>query len=320
MNFWRHRRVLITGANGYLGTELAKTLIEKGALVFGFDASAQGGISNLGLDKEVKLIVGSLRDLELVEKVLTENEIQTCFHLAGQSGVSASQELPLLAFESNIMATWVLLEACRRYNQVSQIVVASSNHIYGEQDVMPTSEDLPLKGLGTYGVSKACADMIARCYAKTYSLPVTIARITNTYGGFDPHKDHIITNTIISVLKNESPIIKSDGKSEKGYLHIVDTVNAFLTLAEKMSVVDIKGEAFNFYPDESISVLDLVRKIIQVSGKTHIEPMTLGKPRKENEIDREHLSNQKAKRLLGWQPKHSLEVGLRQTIGLYSKT
>jgi CDP-glucose 4,6-dehydratase len=305
--FWRERPVLLTGAAGYLGRALAGQLGERGARVIGFDRVDPGPIPGIA-----RLLTGDLGDTGRVRDELERHAIRTLFHLAGQPGVAASQADPAGAFETNCRVTWCVLEACRLYGRLTEIVVASSNHVYGAQTATPFAEDAPLNGLGAYAASKACADLLARSYAQTCRLPVGVARITNTYGGHDHHKEHLVTATLLAVRRGEAPIIRSSGWSVKGYLYIGDTVEAFRVLAERLGELRLAGEAFNFAPDEPISVRDLVATILRVAGRDDLEPVVLGHD--DGPPEREHLSNAKARRVLGWRPRYTLEAGIEAAL------
>ncbi|MEE9323982.1 MAG: NAD-dependent epimerase/dehydratase family protein [Dehalococcoidia bacterium] len=310
--FWQDKIVFITGANGYLGTKLAEQLLGLGAQVNAYDLTAESGLSKSRLASKVSIFLGDLAEIDRVQDLLQKVNAQICFHLAGQSEVAKCQETPAKAFNYNVEATWSFLEACRRYGKAQAIVTVSSNHIYGNQELRPTSETAPLNGKDVYAVSKLCADLIAQCYAKNYDMPITIARITNTFGGYDPHDEHVVTSTIRAALVGQRPVIKSNGRPSKGYLYIDDTVAAFLVLAEQTVLQRLSGDCFNFAPEENINVLDLANRILQIIGRSDLEPAVLGHSMELYEI--EHLSIQKAQEVLGWEPRFSLDDGLRLAI------
>ena len=143
---------------------------------------------------------------------------------------------------------------------------------------------------------------------------MAVTRNANTYGGADLNFSRLIPDTIKSVINNQNPIIRSDGTPERDYMYIKDAVNAYLKLASNINRKDVQGEAFNFGTSKPISVLELYNKIINLMGKK-IKPKILGNAK--NEIDKQYLSIEKAKRVLKWQPKYSIEQGLRETIAWY---
>lgn len=313
---WRDRTVLVTGISGFLGAWLAKTLVERGATVFGLDKAAGGALElHQGLAGRVTVIEGDITSLEDVERALKASEADSCFHLAGHSMVDPESRSPLTTFEANTRGTWVVLEAARRFGRLARIMVASSNHVYGHQQATPSSEDAPLNGASPYAASKACTDLIARCFAATYHMPIAIARNTNTYGGADPHHTHIVTSSILSLLQGCPPVIQSDGTPHKSYLYVEDTIAAYLRLGERADAAGVRGEAFNICMDTPVSVHELVDTLIRVSGVSGIAPKIAGEPGRWHE--REFLSNRKAKAVLGWAPHYSLEAGLRKTFEWY---
>ena len=185
--------------------------------------------------ERVKVVRGDVCDEPLLERVLGEFEIDTVIHLAAQTIVTIANRNPLSTFETNIGGTWRLLEACRRSPRVKQIVIASSDKAYGDQLVLPYTEETPLQGQHPYDVSKSCADLIAHTYAKSYGLPVAITRCGNFYGGGDLNWNRIIPGTIRSIYRGEAPIIRSDGQFIRDYFSVEDGALAYMLLAEKLA-------------------------------------------------------------------------------------
>jgi len=168
--------------------------------------------------------------------------------------------------------------------------------------------------MAPYEVSKSCADLISQAFFHTYNLPVRVVRCGNLYGGGDLNFSRIIPDTIKSVLFNNEPIIRSDGTPERDYLYIKDAIKAYLTLAQNIGRTEVSGRAFNFGSGIPISVLDVVNKIIRITKK-NIKPKVLSSAK--NEIDRQYLSSEKAKKVLDWEPMYDLESGLEETVAWY---
>lgn len=208
---WRGKRCLITGASGFVGAHLARRLVDEGAIVFAlvFNPRKPSPLDALGVRDKVKVIVGDIREYELLESILKSHRIDTCFHLAAASIVEAAKRSPIFTFQTNITGTWNVLEAARRWGGLRRTVVASSDKAYGEypEEMLPYREEYELMGTGIYSCSKACADMIARAYFIDYSLPVTITRCSNIYGPADPNLSRIIPGTIAHILNGEPPAI-----------------------------------------------------------------------------------------------------------------
>ena len=207
--FWRDRSVLVTGATGLVGSWVVRRLLEAGADVVCLvrDGVPGSELARSGMAAQVKTVRGEVQDQPLMERVLGEYEVQTVIHLAAQTIVGVANRNPISTFESNIAGTWVLLEAARRSPSVKQIVMASSDKAYGDQPILPYTEDAPLQGRHPYDVSKSCADLIAQSYAVSYGLPVVITRCGNFYGGGDLNWNRIIPGTIRSVLRGTRPVI-----------------------------------------------------------------------------------------------------------------
>lgn len=265
------------------------------------------------------VVLGDLTNYELVARILNEYEIDTCFHLAAQAIVGVANRSPLSTFESNIKGTWNLLEAARQSPLLKRLVVASSDKAYGGHERLPYSEEDPLTPTHPYDTSKACADMLARAYYHTYQMPVVVTRCANIYGGGDLNFSRIVPDTARSVLQGTNPVIRSDGTPVRDFLYVKDAVDAYLTVAEQIDNGQVKGEAFNFGTASPISVLDLVNSIIEISGKTDLRPIIVGEGKTKGEIDRQYLSSEKARGILGWKPEYSLEAGLRETMKWYER-
>lgn len=316
-DFWLDRPTFITGATGLVGGWLVHRLVESGADVICLvrDWVPQSELISSRLIDQVKIVRGDVRDEKLLERVLGEYEIETAIHLAAQTIVTIANRNPASTFETNIRGTWSLLEACRRSPTVEQIVMASSDKAYGDHEILPYDEMMPLEGRHPYDVSKSCADLIAQAYGVTYGSPVAITRCGNFYGGGDLNWNRIIPGTIRSVLRGNRPLIRSDGQYVRDYFYVEDGVAAYMLLAEKLALDrSLYGQAFNFSNEIQITVLELVKKILEQMG-SDIEPDVRNETR--NEIRYQYLSASKARNVLGWRPLFTLEEGLRRTIKWY---
>ncbi|MFT5323133.1 MAG: CDP-glucose 4,6-dehydratase [Planctomycetaceae bacterium] len=316
-DFWRDRRVFVTGATGLVGGWLVRRLLEAEADVVCLvrDWTPQSELVTSRMIDQVTVVRGDICDQNVLERALGEFEIQTVMHLAAQSIVGIANRNPGSTFEANIGGTWKLLDACRRSPKVQQIVTASSDKAYGDAPVLPYKEDTALNGQHPYDVSKSCSDLLAQTYANTYGLPVCITRCGNFYGGGDFNWNRIVPGTIRSLLRGQRPLIRSDGSFIRDYFFVQDGAAAYMHLAEQLAEKpELAGEAFNLSNEIQMSVLDLVAKIRDVMN-LDIEPEVLGEA--SNEIKHQYLDAAKARERLNWEPLFTLDEGLRRTISWY---
>ncbi len=317
---WKNKNVFITGADGFVGGWLAKVLVEKGAHVVAIcrDEKKGSALDLHNIRNKVTVVRGDVINYSLIKRIINEYDIHYCFHLAAQAIVSLANRSPLSTFETNIKGTWTILEAIRNSgnDNFKGIIIASTDKAYGTHEKLPYTEESELRGIYPYDASKVCADIIARCYAKTYGLNVGVTRKGNIYGGGDLNFSRIVPRAISWIRGEADLVLRGNGVTERDYLYIEDAIEGYLMLADNLSNDEVRGEAFNFSSNQPISVKDLVGKIIQISGKDvtpKIEPGVFG------EIDRQYLSNEKALRVLGWKPRHNLQEGLMKSWEWYNR-
>lgn len=319
-SFWNNKTAFVTGATGFVGAHVARLLVERGANVVCLqrDAVRANSLDLFDLRRRVTVIQGTVEDLALMERILNEYEVEAVFHLAAQAIVGVANRSPLSTLEANIRGTYMLLEACRRSEMVKRIVVASSDKAYGSHAQLPYTEEYPLLGLFPYDASKACTDILARSFAHSYEMPVAVSRFANIYGPGDLNLTRIVPGTFFSLLKNEAPIIRSDGTPVREFVHVDDVANGYLLLAERIE--ETRGEAFNFGAEDPIQILDFVNLMIRVAGmEGRIEPRIMLQKKIEREIDAQYLSAHKAASRLNWKEKVSLEEGLHRSWEWYRR-
>ncbi len=315
--FWLDRPTLITGGTGLVGSWLTRRLSEAGADIVCLvrDWVPQSEVVRSGTLDHVKVVRGDICDSELVERTLGEYEINTVFHLAAQTIVGIANRNPISTFKSNIAGTWNVLEACRRSPAVKAVVIASSDKAYGDQEILPYSENTPLEGRHPYDVSKSCADLISQAYGVTYGTPVAITRCGNFYGGGDLNWNRIVPGTIRSILRGERPVIRSDGKFIRDYFYVEDGAAAYMLLAELLLADrSIAGKSYNFSNEIQVTVAELVNMILE-KMESSLEPDIRNEA--SNEIRHQYLSAERARKELGWRPLFTLQEGLAQTIAWY---
>jgi CDP-glucose 4,6-dehydratase len=312
------KRSLVTGGHGFVASNLARALLERGDAVTVLDLAppAHSGLALQGIDAEVELVEADLRDASLVEATVAAGEFDTVFHLAGRALVGPAMADPTPTFEVNVRGTWNLLEACRR-SEVPALVVASSLKAYGPGDEVPYREEMRLRPASPYEASKAAADAIALSYRPAYGLPVAVTRFANTYGGGDPNFSRLIPEAIAAVLDGRRPHIRSDGSPERDFLYVGDAVAAYLAVESAVGAGGPgAGEAFNAGGERPYSVAEVLETVVEVSG-TGLEPEFLGAGNPAGEIDRQYVDSTKLRELTRWRPEVDLRDGLIRTLDWY---
>ncbi|MEM3361745.1 MAG: GDP-mannose 4,6-dehydratase [Candidatus Anstonellaceae archaeon] len=315
-NIWYRRNVFITGATGFVGSHLAKRLINYNSNVIVLIRSQDPNsyFFTEGLNKKCILVHGDIRDKNRISEIIQKYEIETIFHLAAQPIVTNAILDPYITFDTNIFGTINILEASRKFNFIKEVIVASSDKAYGSSKNLPYREDMPLLGEAPYDVSKSCADLISLSYAKTYGLPISVSRCGNIYGPGDLNFSRIIPGAIKAALTNSTLVIRSDGKPIREYIFVDDVIDGYLLLAE--NIAKTKGEAFNFSSGEKLSVLEVIEKVKKILKKD-IKFKILNQAK--NEIKEQYLSYQKAQKILNWKPKFNINEGIKKTYPWYEK-
>ena len=320
VSFWQNKRVLITGADGFLGSNLAKYLIKKQAEITTLSRTAIKPASLLALEDLTSRLkaqeLGSVLDFECLTTIIRRHNIEIIYHLAALPLVETGHDNPTQTFEVNIRGTWNILEAARQH-KVAKIVAVSTSHVYGDNPRLPYKEAYYPQPSRPYETSKACADLIAQCYADTYGLGVEIPRFVNIYGPGDANFTRVIPKTIRTVLSGKRPMIWNNG-AVRDFLYIDDAVNALTLLVEKNLLSRKRNRIFNFGSGKPVAIDDLVKKIVTLAGgdSSQVEVQAMPEDR-EKEILKQYVQIAKAKAELSWQPKTTLASGLKQTIDWY---
>jgi CDP-glucose 4,6-dehydratase len=317
------RSVLVTGAEGFTGAWLVQRLLQDRARVLAPRGHASRGsrFRDEGLEGLCELVELDLNDLTSAIRVLDEHQVELVFHLAAHTVVEEADRSPMQTFQTNVRGTYNLLEACRiaqAHGAERRIVIASSSHVYGMQAQTAYSEEADLRPTDPYDVSKACADLIARCYATTYEMPVAVTRLANIYGGGDRNWSRVVPDTARALARGDRPVIRSDGAPEREYIYVEDAVDVYLTVAESLESPRFRGRAWNAGTGTPISVLELVKRLIGVAGKD-VEPEIRGTGTSDVEVDRLQIDSTAIREELGWSPRWSLDEGLAKAYAWYER-
>jgi CDP-glucose 4,6-dehydratase len=315
--------VLVTGAQGFIGSWLVERLLDDGArvVVVRRDVEPDARFRTEGIEDRCVIALADVQDYDALVRVLEEHGVDSVFHLAAQTIVGTANRSPLSTFEANVRGTYVLLEACRAVagagGAIGRIVVASSDKAYGSHELLPYREDFPLQPTFPYDVSKACTDMIARSFARTYELPVAVTRLANVYGGGDLNWSRLVPDTCRSLIAGRAPVLRSNGSPERDYLHVDDAIEAYLAVAAALDRPELRGRAWNAGWGAPLSAREIVDRLIAISGR-EVEPDVRGDGTPHGEIDRQYLDSSAIRSELGWEPGVDLDAGLRRTLEWYS--
>ncbi|MEA2396749.1 MAG: hypothetical protein QOK25_305 [Thermoleophilaceae bacterium] len=319
---WDGVAVLVTGAQGFVGSWLAERLLAAGARVVvpRRDTAAESRFRSEGIEDGCDVADADITDYQAALRVLHEYRVGAVFHLAAQSIAEVAARSPYSTWESNLRGTYTLLEAVRAAREVGEdierVVVSSSVLAYGDSAAQPWREDHALEPVAPYAVSKAATDLIARSYARSFGLPVAVARMANVYGGGDLNFSRLVPDACRSLVTGDRPVLRSDGTPVRELLYVEDAVAAYLAMAESLDDESLVGRAWNAGGGQALPVLDIVGRLIRASGRD-VEPEVHGQPSSEAGEDRLELDSSAIRDELGWTPSFDLDRGLAATYAWY---
>jgi len=326
-NFWYKKKILITGIDGFVGSNIAKRLVNLGANVFGI-IQKKNKKSLLYYEKvhiKCELFSGDLTDRDFIKKILTKN-FQIIFHLAAQVEVGVANKNPYNTWESNIRGTYTILNGLIKNKKIKSIIIASSDKSYGTypKNKLPYKEHYPSKAVYPYDVSKACADMIARSYSSDlYKLPIITTRFSNIYGPGQLHFSALIPDTIKSLVQKKKFIPRGNGQDLRDYVYINDIVDLYLLLSKNLySKPKLSGEIFNAGINKPIKVREVIKKFYfyKKEFKRYREILKLMKLKKtKGEIPYQYMDYKKLNNYFGWFPKYKFDDTIHELYSWYEK-
>lgn len=306
------KKVLVTGAGGFIGSHLTECLVELGAEVTAFihynSRNNWGWLEESKYLKDIHIITGDIRDFDSVKKAMKGNNI--VFHLAALIGIPYSYESPLAYIKTNIEGTYNILQSGRELN-IEKIIHTSTSEIYGTAQYIPINESHPINPQSPYAATKVSADLLALTFHRSFGTPIAIVRPFNTFG---PRQSaRAIIPTIITQLLNNKEKIKLGSLSPtRDLTYVKDTVSGFIKAAEQECSI---GEVINIGSNFELSIGDLAKLIAKIMNKgINIETQEERIRPEKSEVERLLADTSKAKELLNWQPTYSLEDGLKETI------
>ena len=315
---WTNKKVLITGAEGFIGSHLTERLLSLGAKVKAFvmynSFNKWGWIDTYKSREknELNVICGDIREADLLKFVLKDVDI--VFHLAALIAIPYSYASPSSYIKTNIEGTLNLLQAALDAC-VEKFIHTSTSEVYGTAHYVPIDEKHPLQGQSPYSASKIGADMIAESFHRSFDLPVTTVRPFNTYGPRQSARA-IIPTLIVQMLKSDM-IQLGSLHPIRDFTYVADTVESFIKSAE---ADEIDGEAINIGSANGISIGELAEKLRKMMKKeVTIESEGKRIRPSKSEVNKLICNNQKAKEMIGWQPKVSLDEGLEKTINWFKE-
>lgn len=309
---WRGKKVLVTGAGGFIGSHLTEKLVDLGAdtraLVHYRGNGSRGWLDHSLVADSYEVIAGDIRDYEMVQKSVNDRDI--IFHLAALIGIPYSYDAPRSYLSTNAEGTLNVLQAARK-SELEILIHTSTSEVYGNAQYLPMDESHPLSGQSPYSASKIAADMLAQAYWDSFRVPVGTIRPFNTFGPRQSARAAI--PTIISQALTSDVLKLGSLEPIRDFNFVSDTVLGFIRMAESPTSI---GQVINVGSGREISIEELASLVLKLVGRPDL-PVALDEQRvrpSESEVDRLCADNTKARNLLGWAPAYTLETGLSETI------
>lgn len=307
-------KILVTGADGFIGSHLTETLLEQGyevkAFTFYNSFNSWGWLDTLPKDKlnQIEIFSGDIRDPNGVYEAM--KDVDQVFHLAALIAIPFSYHSPDSYVDTNIKGTLNVLQAARKL-ETSRILITSTSEVYGTAKYVPIDENHPFQGQSPYSATKIGADRLAESFYRSFSLPITIVRPFNTYGPRQSARA-VIPTIISQLLAGKEEIKLGSLTPTRDFNYVKDTANGFIEIARSNKTI---GEEINIATQKEISIGELASEIIsQINPKAKIVCEDARLRPEKSEVNRLLGSNEKIKKFTNWYPKYTLEDGIRETI------
>ena len=316
---FRGKRALVTGGLGFIGSNLARVLVEAGADVLIVDSMIPeygGNTANIaGLEDRITVNIADVRDEYSLPYLVRGRDV--IFNLAGQTSHLDSMSDPYTDLEINCRSQLSILEACRRANPGARVVFASTRQIYGRPEYLPVDEAHPLRPVDVNGINKTAGEWYHLLYGQTYEIPVCVLRLTNTYGPRMRVKDArqtFLGYWLKQIVSGDEIAVFGDGLQRRDFNFVDDAVRAFLLAAVREEAV---GAVYNLGDGEVIALLDLAKLLVELHGSGSYRVVPFPDDRKAIDIGDYYGDYSKIRNELGWEPSMSLADGLMKTIEFY---
>lgn len=308
------KKVLVTGADGFIGSHLVEGLLERGYEVKAFtyynSFNTWGWLDTLPTEKlnEIEVFSGDVRDPNGVRQAMTG--VDQVFHLAALIGIPFSYHSPDTYVDTNIKGTLNILQGARELG-TGRVLITSTSEVYGTAKYVPIDEKHPLQGQSPYSATKIGADRLAESFYRSFNLPVTIVRPFNTFGPRQSARA-VIPTIIMQLLAGKEEIKLGSLSPTRDFNYVKDTVQGFIEIAKSKNTI---GEEINIATEQEITIGELARELVQlinpraniISDEERVRP-------NKSEVDRLLGSNEKISRLTNWKPQYSFREGLEETI------